>query len=125
MTVLDEVVQAAQATNLSLIRFLYCDTSSIIRGKTTTVARLKDRAESGIGLVKGMMCMNMFDQLQSDNGLGPVGEVRLVPDLASWTLLPYAARSAAMICDLIELDHSPWQLCPRNILKRQIENAEK
>jgi glutamine synthetase len=125
MTVLDEIVQAAQVANLSLIRFLYCDTSSIIRGKTSAVEKLKDFAQSGIGLVKGMMFMNMFDQLQSENGLGPVGEVRLVPDLASWTLLPYAPRSAALICDMIELDRRPWSLCPRHLLKRQIEIAEK
>lgn len=121
----DEIVTLANKSAISLVRFLYCDTSSIIRGKTTRVDKLKDRLESGIGLVKGMMAMNMLDQMQTDCGLGATGEVRLIPDPESWTVLPYCDRSAALICDLVQLDRTPWELCPRTILKRQIEKAKE
>ncbi|HEY9778403.1 MAG TPA: glutamine synthetase family protein [Planktothrix sp.] len=121
---LDEIVTLANKSAISLVRFLYCDTSSIIRGKATRTERLKDRLESGIGLVKGMMAMNMLDQMQTDTGLNATGEVRLIPDPETWVVLPYAERSAAMICDLIQLDHTPWSLCPRSLLKRQIEKAK-
>src|SRR5215470_6518926 len=107
-----------------MVRFLYCDTSSIIRGKTTHIDRLKERLETGIGLVKGQMSMNLLDQLQSDTGYGAIGEVRLVPDLSSFVLLPYAPQCAAVMCDLIELDREPWALCPRSILRRQIARAQ-
>jgi len=107
-----------------MVRFLYCDTSSIIRGKATHIDRLKERLETGIGLVKGQMSMNLLDQLQTDTGYGAVGEVRLVPDLSSFVLLPYAPQCAAVMCDLIELDREPWALCPRSILRRQIARAQ-
>lgn len=119
----EEIINLANKAGVSLVRFLYCDTSSIVRGKTTRVDRLRDRLESGIGLVKGMMAMNLLDQLQVDTGLGAVGEVRLIPDPETWCVLPYVDRTAAMICDLIELDHKPWALCPRSLLKKQIESA--
>ncbi len=119
----DAIISHVNTSSVRLVRFLYCDTSSIIRGKVTHSERLKDRIEGGIGLVKGMMSMNMLDQMQTDTGYGAVGEIRLVPDPDTFTILPYAPHSAAMICDMVELDHTPWALCPRNVLKRQIKKA--
>ena len=121
---LDEIVMEAQRQSINLVRFIYADLCSIIRGKSTRAARLKDRLESGIGLVKGTLAMNMLDQLQSDTGFGASGEIRLIPDPDTWTVLPYAERQAAVICDLMELDHTPWELCPRGVLKRQIQKAK-
>jgi glutamine synthetase len=53
--------------------------------------------------------------------MGPVGEIRLVPDPSTFVVLPYAPRSAAMTVDMIKLDGTPWEACPRSFLKRQIE----
>jgi len=121
----EEIVNLASKSAVSLVRFIFCDTSSIIRGKATKVERLRDRLESGIGLVKGTMAMNMLDQTQFGTGLSATGEIRLVPDPDTWTVLPYCDRSAAMICDLVELDHKPWVMCPRTLLKRQIASAKE
>ncbi|MCC6979610.1 MAG: glutamine synthetase [Candidatus Melainabacteria bacterium] len=120
---LDDIVMEAQRQSINLVRFIYADLSSIIRGKATRSLRLKDRLESGIGLVKGTLAMNMLDQLQTDTGFGASGEIRLIPDPDTWTVLPYAERQAAVICDLMELDRTPWELCPRNVLKKQIARA--
>lgn len=122
---LPEILEFVETSDIRLVRFLYCDTSSIIRGKSTSAHRLKDRIESGIGLVKGMMSMNLLDLMQIDTGYGATGEVRLVPDLSTFVSLPYAAQSAAMICDLKEQDRSAWTLCPRSMLKAQIEESRK
>jgi glutamine synthetase len=70
-----------------------------------------------------MMAMNMLDQLQPVEGMGPVGEVRLMPDPDSFVILPYAPHSAAMMCDLLTLDRQPWGACPRSFLKRMIARA--
>lgn len=121
----DEIVTLAQKSAISLVRFLFCDTASIIRGKTTRIDKLKERIESGIGLVKGTMAMNILDQLQSDTGLGATGEIRLIPDMDTWVVLPYCDRAAAMICDMQELDHSAWKLCPRSLLKRVVAQAKE
>lgn len=120
---IEEAVELARASGSALIRFLYCDTSSMIRGKATSLSTLKDRLSTGIGLVKGMMAMNMLDQMQPDTGLGATGEVRLIPDLATFSVLPYVDATASVICDLIQLDKTPWNLCPRSFLKAQIETA--
>jgi len=117
------IVQQVKDANIRLIRFLYCDNGGTIRGKTTTVDRLADRLTDGIGLTVAMMAMNSLDQLQPVAGMGPVGEIRLVPDAQSFVVLPYAPHSAAMSCDMFSRDRTPWAGCARSFLKRMCERA--
>jgi glutamine synthetase len=97
----EQVVTAAHHAGVRLIRFLYCDNGGIIRGKLAHIDSLATRLETGIGLTVAMQAMNMLDQLQAVEGMGPVGEIRLVPDAESFKVLPYAPNSAAMMCDMI------------------------
>jgi glutamine synthetase len=107
------------------VRFLYCDPSGIIRGKAVHVDKLIERARGGIGLTVAMPAMNMLDQLQPVEGLGPVGEIRLVPDLDSYTVLPYAPGSAAMMANMVTLGREPWEACARHFLERMIARARQ
>jgi glutamine synthetase len=90
----------------------------VVRGKATHVERLGDRLRTGIGLTVAMQAMNSLDQLQPVEGMGPVGEIRLVPDPETFTVLPYAPHSAAMLVDHLRLDGQPYEAGPRNFLKR-------
>src|SRR5436190_19800832 len=115
-----KLVKRAKKHDVQLVRFLYCDNAGTIRGKTTHIDQLATRMEQGIGLVMGMMSMTGMDFLAPGATFGPVGEVRLVPDPETFTFLPYAPRSAQMVCDMLTLDHQPWALDPRSFLKRMI-----
>ena len=97
----DEVVRAAEADDLRLIRFLYCDNGCVIRGKSTHRQGLSERLRSGIGLTVAMQAMNALDQLQSVEGMGPVGEIRLVPDPGTFSVLPWVPASAVLLCDQV------------------------
>jgi glutamine synthetase len=119
----EQVVTTANEAGLRLVRFLYCDNGCTIRGKLAPVNSLATKMESGIGLTVAMMAMNMLDQLQPVAGMGPVGEVRLVPDPDSFVQLPYAPNSGAMMADMMTLDKKPWGACPRSFLKRMIGRA--
>jgi glutamine synthetase len=119
----DQIVQRCQEFGVRLARFLYCDNGGVIRGKTTSMKGLPARLADGIGLTVAMMAMNSLDQLQSVEGMGPVGEIRLVPDPDSLAVLPYAPHSAAFACDMIAGDRTPWVACPRSFLKRMRERA--
>src|SRR5215475_102896 len=114
-----------RSDGVRFIRFLYCDTSGIIRGKAVHVDKLVERIEGGIGLTVAMPAMNMLDQLQPVDGLGPVGEIRLVPDLDSYAPLPYAPSSAAMMANMVTLGREPWAACARHFLERMIERARQ
>ncbi len=119
----EQVVNACHAAGVRLVRFLYCDNGCTIRGKLAPIDHLASKMESGIGLTVAMQAMNMLDQLQPVEGMGPVGEIRLVPDPESFVILPYAPHSAAMMADMMTLDRQPWAACPRSFLKRMIAQA--
>jgi glutamine synthetase len=119
----ETIVQQAREAGVRLVRFLYCDNGGTIRGKTTPIERLADRMADGIGLTVAMMAMNSLDQLQPVAGMGPVGEIRLVPDPGSFAVLPYAPHSAALMCDMLRHDRTPWAACPRSFLKRMRDRA--
>jgi glutamine synthetase len=103
-----------------LVRFLYADHGGIIRGKAAGTAQLQERAASGIGHTVAMMAMSMLDHLQPVEGMGPVGEVRIVPDPSTYVELPYAPGAAAMLSDLVLPDGTPWDACPRTFLKQAV-----
>ena len=114
------VVDQARRARVRLVRFLYTDNGGVTRGKATHVESLASRMTDGIGLTVAMQAMNMLDQLTSVEGMGPVGEIRLVPDPETFVVLPYAPHTAAMTVDMRTLDGEPWDACPRSFLKRQI-----
>src|SRR5262250_3318690 len=113
-------VDQARRARVRLVRFLYTDNGGVTRGKATHVESLASRMADGIGLTVAMQAMNMLDQLTSVEGMGPVGEIRLVPDPETFVVLPYAPHAAAMTVDMRTLDGEPWGACPRSFLKRQI-----
>jgi glutamine synthetase len=119
----EQIISEANERGLQLVRFLYCDNGGVIRGKSTHVGQLARRMQSGIGLVKGMQSFTSLDALAPDATYGPVGEIRLVPDLDTFVVLPYAPRSGQMIANMVELDHQPWALDPRAFLQRMVAAA--
>jgi glutamine synthetase len=115
-----DIAQRAADENIGLVRFLYADNGGIIRGKATAASRINERVSSGIGHTVAMMAMSMMDELQPVPGMGPVGEVRIVPDISTFTALPYAPGAAAMLSDLVKPDGTPWEACTRTFLKEAV-----
>src|SRR6202049_2641520 len=111
------VTERVHDEEISLGWFLYADHGDIIRGKAASAAMLHTRMITGIGHTVAMMAMSMLDHLQPVEGLGPVGEVRIMPDPATFVPLPYAPGAAAMLADLAEPDGSEWGGCARTSLK--------
>jgi glutamine synthetase len=113
-----DVVKQADEADLRLVRFLWCGNDGTIRAKASSKHGLEDRIKSGIGLTVAMQAMNSLDQLQPVEGMGPVGEVRLVPDPETFRVLPYAPHLGAMVVDMVALDGEPAAVCQRTFLKR-------
>jgi glutamine synthetase len=119
----EQLITAAGAAEVRLVRFLYCDNGGVIRGKLAHIDHLAKRLDTGIGLTVAMQAFNMLDELHPFEGMGPVGEIRLVPDPDNFVVLPYAPNAAAMMCDMLTLERAPWAACPRSFLKRMIARA--
>jgi glutamine synthetase len=112
------VTSRVRAEEISLVWFLYADHGGIIRGKAASAAMLPRRMVTGIGHTVAMMAMSMLDQLQPVDGMGPVGEIRLLPDPATFVPLPYAPGAGAMVADQVHPGGEPWAGCARTYLKQ-------
>jgi glutamine synthetase len=113
-----DVVRQADEAGLRLVRFLWCGNDGTIRAKSSALRGLEGRIRSGIGLTVAMQAMNALDHLQPVDGMGPVGEIRLVPDPGTFRILPYAPHTGAMLVDHVQLDGSPAPVDQRGFLKR-------
>jgi glutamine synthetase len=116
-----DVVRRADEAGLRLVRFLWCGNDGTVRAKASSVRGLEGRIRSGIGLTVAMQAMNALDQLQPVEGMGPVGELRLVPDPETFRVLPYAPHTGALLVDQVQLDGNPAPVCQRSFLKRMEE----
>ncbi|HEY1513916.1 MAG TPA: hypothetical protein VGF66_09190 [Gaiellaceae bacterium] len=113
-----EIAQRADEAGLRLVRFLWCGNDGTVRAKSSSRHGLEGRLDAGIGLTVAMQAMNSLDQLQPVPGMGPVGEIRLVPDLDTFRVLPYAPHTGAVLTDHVQLDGDPAPVCQRSFLKR-------
>ncbi|MBI2763250.1 MAG: glutamine synthetase [Chloroflexi bacterium] len=121
----DDVVAKAREDGVRLVRFLYCDPSGVIRGKTVHVDRLANKIREGVGLTRAQNAVNMLEQYVPLEGMEPVGEIRVTPDPETYTVLPWLPRTAGMLSDQLGHDGLDWGSCTRTFLKRAISAAEE
>ncbi len=117
------ILRQAAEGNIKLIRFLYCGSDGVIRGKSAHADYLDARLAGGIGLTVAMQSFSLLDQLVAGGSYGPVGEVRLMPDPETFSLLPHHPKTARLYCDLEEREGGPWGACPRAFLRRMAARA--
>jgi glutamine synthetase len=115
-----DILKIVQDKKIRLVRFQYCDNGGIIRCKATHASQLATRMHEGIGQTLAMSAWTGVETLASVDGMGAVGEFRLIPDLDTFTVLPYAPNTAAMFCNQIMLNGQPWEPDPRGFLQRMI-----
>jgi glutamine synthetase len=120
---LDGMARQARTAGVELVRFLYCDAGNMVRGKSSHIGALDDHARNGIGLVLAMAAFSMAETLAPVHGLGPVGEIRLLPDPETFAVLPYSPREARVLCDMRTLAGALWEAYPRTFLKRMISRC--
>ena len=120
-----ELAKFLRSADVRFLRVLWCDNANVIRGKAIHTSVLASHLAHGVGITPAQQALPvMYDAVVPDSGLGPVGEVRLMPDWSTLTLLPYAPGHARTIGDMM-LDGRPWALCPRHFLKRVAADAAR
>ena len=103
---------------MRLTRLMWCGNDGTVRAKAATAPALRARMVGGVGLSRAQQAQNALDRISPVEGMGPVGEMRLLPDPATFRLLPYAPATAGMLADMVDLDGRPEPACPRGFLRR-------
>ena len=118
-----EVLAAARRAGVKLVRFGYCDVSGVARAKAVHVSQLAHKLTEGVGLTRAQMSISLLEQVVHIDGMEPVGEIRLVPDPGTFSVLPWSPGSASVLCDQLGHDRRNWGACPRSYLKDMIARA--
>ena len=123
----DALKKTLKNAGIKFVRIIWCDNANVIRAKAAHVDYLEDAIDNGIGITMAQMALPvMYDSVVAATGLGPVGEVRLMPDWSTLVFPPYAAGHAQVLSDMvISATGRVWEHCPRGFLKRQIRLLEE
>ncbi len=114
----EALIGLAKRSQVRLVRVLYCDNANLIRTKAVWIDDLPARLQVGIGFPLAQQALTAFDIPAQVEGLGPVGEFRLVPDPATFVVLPYVGETACLFGQMYTLEGVPWAACPRAFLRR-------
>lgn len=128
VAVAEALLDEIEARGLETIRLSFADQHGQLRGKTLTPAALAGAFRSGLAMTSTLLLKDtshrtVFDVWGEGAGLGGgrlegAGDVLVVPDPASFRLLPQSPHSGWLIGDLAFKDLSPLPFCPRSILRR-------
>jgi glutamine synthetase len=107
-----------------LVAFLYADVAGLSRGRAVPLSDLEQRLGTGVGWVPADQAITPLGPLGETNPWGSLGDLRLVPDVATATrvdLWPGVPPLHFYLCDAVTLDGEPWDACPRALLKHALE----
>ncbi len=115
------------AARVKFVRIIWCDNANVIRAKAAHLNYLDDTIANGVGITVAQMALPvMADAVVPETGLGPVGEVRLMPDWSTLKVLPFAPGHAQVLSDMVVGPAGEvWEQCPRGFLRRQAAALEE
>src|SRR5580692_6620846 len=102
------------------------DLSGHFRGKSFPAADLAARLERGVGLAPTQIFISAFGPIQM-TAFGTQGEVFLMPDASTRVMVPFEGSTAEyfLLADIKTLEGSPWDFCPRQVLRRALEELKR
>ncbi|KRL05250.1 glutamine synthetase [Liquorilactobacillus oeni DSM 19972] len=119
------LVNRLKKQGVEQIEFIYTDYTGLSRGKTVFINELSSRLLDGVGITRAMPASTARDEIVNVPGMNAVGEYRLVPDLESLRILPYAPQVATVMCDYYDEQKKPLAFDPRVILQEIIKQFKK
>src|SRR6516225_7600289 len=103
-----------------------CDLSGHMRGKAFPAREVNARLRKGMGYTGANIMMSAFGPIY-DNPFGTIGDLTLVPDASTKVDVEFAGHAGERfyLADIRALDGAPWSCCPRNFLRRAIEDLRR
>ncbi|PTX03223.1 glutamine synthetase family protein [Pararhodobacter aggregans] len=126
-----ELVARVMAEGFETVRLLFADQHGILRGKAIAARTLGSALASGLSvpstlILKDTAHRTVFDVWKDGLTLDGVslagaGDLLLVPDVATFTPLPWSPHSALILCDLAYRSGQHVSVSPRGVLRRAME----
>jgi glutamine synthetase len=120
---------------LKAVRFSFADQHGVLRGKTLAASAAEAAMDRGVTvtstlLLKDTSHKTVFPAFTPGGGIGMpemqgAADILMIPDPATFRVLPWAPDTGWFLCDLQFPDGRPVPLCTREILKRSLERLER
>lgn len=128
-----DVLRRAEAQGVRFVRLAWADSFGCSRAKLVTLEAFASALKSGHNILVATYTLDssgarVFASFTRGGGLGIealTGSPNLivVPDPATFRLLPWDKDVAWVLCDTYFTNGQPFPFCPRQLLKRQLERV--
>lgn len=120
----EEILRIIEEKKVYLIRCLYIGFDGVTRGRVAGKDKVLSNIEDGIGVSQALQAWNCLDEFVAEGRYGnPIDEFRIMPDIETFTVLPYTQNSAVMMVDMF-YEGEPWEVCARSFLKNMVKQLD-
>lgn len=122
-----EVLERITREGIELVRFSFPDLHGILRGKALTALAVEGTLRGGVSITSSLLMKDTSHRtavpiFTAGAGIGDgqvqgAGDVIMVPDPATFRVLPWADRTGFMLCDLYHADGTPVAYATRGIAR--------
>jgi hypothetical protein len=122
-----EVARRVSADGVDLVRLSFPDLHGILRGKALVADALPAALRSGCAITSTLLLKDTSHRtvvpiFEANAGIGLAGfeggaDVVMVPDPTTFRMLPWAARTGWMLCDLYHADGTKVDIAPRHLMR--------
>ncbi len=101
------------------------DLAGLVRGKSVPLSELPGRMGRGVGIAPSNLMLSVFGPIL-DTPFGTAGDLALVPDPATRTVIPMpdGPDTHLLLGDFRSTGNVPWDCCPRHFLRRALDALE-
>ena len=128
---IEELLRSVRARKLERVRIGWCDAHGVMRGKTLMPDALHDALDNGVGMVGTMLLKDTSDRTawpvfqasvkEELPGFEFASNLLLLPDPASFHVLPWAPETGAMLAQAWFPDARPVPFDTRGVLQRALQ----
>ncbi|NKE43940.1 glutamine synthetase [Roseomonas frigidaquae] len=128
-----DVLKQIEAAGLGVLRLAFSDQHGILRGKTIMAADAAAALANGVAmtttlLLKDTSHRTVFPVWSAGGAMGEkamegAADALLIPDPATFRILPWAPHSGWILCDAYFPDGRPVPLDTRHLLRQQVSKA--
>ncbi len=130
-----EVVAEVESSGLHSVRLAFADPHGVLRGKTIRADLLAGVFRDGLGITSALLMkdtgqLNVYPVWASGGGLGKpwltgAGDVMMLPDPATFRVLPWVGGTGWLLCDVFSPDGETVGYATRQICRAAEQRLEE
>lgn len=121
-----EIKAYIEENGIESIRVDFSDLHGVNRGKIVPAHRFEEIVEEGITCAQAVSAILLSNDIAEGSGVADevsYGDMKIVPDLSTFSPVPYLEKTVRFIGDPM-IGDKPWPYSPRNLLKKVVAEYE-